>query len=196
MWETDGRRETKTDCYESKVGDRSRGLPQRSLFNSYYNRGIGEGATLFPGLLHFTLEMHPIMLSVKQGGIKYHFLSLWYDSTWDWTLVSRAIGKHSTTILTKNVFFSWPYHTVLSSRPQLALLLLLGGAAVGCYPSEALSMTASWVWLKTHTDSNWLQLSCEHLHILFYNAHDLWSTMWLPPLIYTGASCSEKSLKG
>ena len=35
------------------------------------------------------------MLSVKQGGIKYHFLSLWYDSTWDWTQVSRAIGKHS-----------------------------------------------------------------------------------------------------
>ena len=24
-----------------------------------------------------------IMLSGKQGGIKYHFLSLWYDSTWD-----------------------------------------------------------------------------------------------------------------
>ena len=36
------------------------------------------------------------MLSVKQGGIKYHFLSLWYDSTWDWTLVSQTIGKHST----------------------------------------------------------------------------------------------------
>ena len=34
------------------------------------------------------------MLSVKQEGIKYHFL--WYDMTWDWTLVSRAIGKHST----------------------------------------------------------------------------------------------------
>ena len=33
------------------------------------------------------------MLSVKQGGIKYHFLSIWYDATWDWTLVSRAIGK-------------------------------------------------------------------------------------------------------
>ena len=25
------------------------------------------------------------MLSVKQGGIKYHFLSLWYDMIWDWT---------------------------------------------------------------------------------------------------------------
>ena len=37
------------------------------------------------------------MLSVKQGGIKYHFLSLWYDSTWDWTPVSRPIGEYSTT---------------------------------------------------------------------------------------------------
>ena len=36
------------------------------------------------------------MLSVKQGGIKYHFLSLWYNSTRDWTQVSRAIGEHST----------------------------------------------------------------------------------------------------
>ena len=35
------------------------------------------------------------MLSVKQGSIKYHFLSLWYDATWDWTQVSRAIGEHS-----------------------------------------------------------------------------------------------------
>ena len=35
------------------------------------------------------------MVSVKQGSIKYHFLSLWYNSTCDWTQVSRAIGKHS-----------------------------------------------------------------------------------------------------
>ena len=35
------------------------------------------------------------MPSVKQGGIKYHFLSFWYDSTWDWTQVSWAIGEHS-----------------------------------------------------------------------------------------------------
>ena len=33
------------------------------------------------------------MLSVKQGCIKYHFLSFWYDSTWDWTPVYRTIGK-------------------------------------------------------------------------------------------------------
>ena len=36
------------------------------------------------------------MLGVKQGSIKYHFLSLWYKSTWDWTLVFRAISEHST----------------------------------------------------------------------------------------------------
>ena len=36
------------------------------------------------------------MLSAKQGNIKYHFLSLLCDSTWDWTQVSRAIGEHST----------------------------------------------------------------------------------------------------
>ena len=35
------------------------------------------------------------MLSVKQDSIKYHFLSFWYDSTWDWNQISRAIGEHS-----------------------------------------------------------------------------------------------------
>ena len=33
------------------------------------------------------------MLCVKQGSIKYHFLSLWYDSSWDWTQVSQTIGE-------------------------------------------------------------------------------------------------------
>ena len=36
------------------------------------------------------------MLSVNQGGIKYYFFSIWYDSTWDWTTVSRNIREHST----------------------------------------------------------------------------------------------------
>ena len=75
--------------------DHSGGWPEGSLFDSLLHQGVGEGATPFPGLLHFTLNPYLIMLSVKQGGIKYHFLSLWYDSTWDWTQVSRAIGEHS-----------------------------------------------------------------------------------------------------
>ena len=47
------------------------------------------------GGFHFTLDHDLIMLSVKQGSIKYHFLSLWYDSTCDWTQVFRAIGEYS-----------------------------------------------------------------------------------------------------
>ena len=54
------------------------------------------GCHSFPGLLHFTLDPYLIMLCVKQGDIKYFFLSLWYDSTWDWSPFSWAIGKHST----------------------------------------------------------------------------------------------------
>ena len=34
---------------------------------------VGEGTTPFPGLLHFTLDTYLILLSVKQGSIKYHF---------------------------------------------------------------------------------------------------------------------------
>ena len=35
------------------------------------------------------------MLSIKQGGIKYNFLSLWYDSTRDLTQISRTTGELS-----------------------------------------------------------------------------------------------------
>ena len=52
-----------------------------------------EGAIPFSGLLHFTLVTHFIMLSVKQGGIKYHFFSLWYNSTYDWTLVAGPLAN-------------------------------------------------------------------------------------------------------
>ena len=57
-----------------------------------------EGATPFPGLLHFTFDPYLIVLRAKQYGIKNHFLSLWSDSTWDRTSVSRTIGEHSTQL--------------------------------------------------------------------------------------------------
>ena len=46
------------------------------------------------------------MLSVKQGSIKYHFLSLWYDLTLDSTQVSRAIGEHSNHYANVRYMFS------------------------------------------------------------------------------------------
>ena len=57
----------------SNVGDLSGGWTERSLLE-LLQRGVVESATLFTGLLHFTLDPYPMMLSVKQGGIKYYFL--------------------------------------------------------------------------------------------------------------------------
>ena len=48
--------------------------------------------TPFSGLLHFTLDPYLIMLGAKQGGIKYHFLSLWYDLYYTF-IVSKALCK-------------------------------------------------------------------------------------------------------
>ena len=45
----------------------------KAPFRYLLHQGVGEGATPFPGLLHFTLDPYLIMLSVKQGGIKYLF---------------------------------------------------------------------------------------------------------------------------
>ena len=57
-------------------------------------------APLYPWFVPF------IMVSVKQGGIKYHFFfSLWYDSTWDWTLVSQTSGE--SKILLRRVLEIW-----------------------------------------------------------------------------------------
>ena len=42
----------------------------------------------------FTVDPYLIMLRVKQGDIKYYFLSLWNDTTRDWVVVSRTIGEH------------------------------------------------------------------------------------------------------
>ena len=46
---------------------------RRIPFQWLLHRGLGEDATPFPGLLHFTHDTYLILLSVKQGGIKYHF---------------------------------------------------------------------------------------------------------------------------
>ena len=56
------------------------------------------GSTDIPDPLSPLLPMvhtYLIMLRVKQSGIKFHFLCVWYDSTWDWNLVSKTTGEHS-----------------------------------------------------------------------------------------------------
>ena len=75
--------------------DCSRGWCEDSLFNSYYTKVMGRAPLFFLGLLHFTFDLYLIMLSTKQGDIKYNFLSLWYNLIWDWTPVSWTTGEHS-----------------------------------------------------------------------------------------------------
>ena len=71
------------------------GEPNSPFLIATIHRGVGEGATPFPGLLHLTFDPYLIMLNVKQGGINNYFYSLWYDSTWDWPQVSQAIAEYS-----------------------------------------------------------------------------------------------------
>ena len=63
----------------SKVGDLSRGWSEGSLFNSYCTEKRGWRYSI-PWIAPIYHLPYLIILSVKQGGIKYHFLSLWYDS--------------------------------------------------------------------------------------------------------------------
>ena len=59
----------------------------------------------FPCIAPLILDPYFIMLTVNQGGIKYHFLSLLYNSTWDWTLISIHFTLFSVN-LTWIVLFS------------------------------------------------------------------------------------------
>ena len=42
------------------------------LFSIATTPSVGKGTTPFPGFLYFNLDTYLILLSVKQGGIKYH----------------------------------------------------------------------------------------------------------------------------
>ena len=91
-------------CVCEGVSDRNRRRP----------KGVGEGATPIPGLLKVTLDTYLIMQSVRQGGIKYHFWSFCYDSTWDWTPGSRAIDEHSTHSTNDIEYVHWIHINTLS----------------------------------------------------------------------------------
>ena len=77
------------------------------------------------------------MPSVKQGGIEYHFYSLWYDATWDWPMSpgslanTRPIGPMSRLYIYWSLFnhitlfFSFSLSIFLSLSFTLSLSLSL-----------------------------------------------------------------------
>ena len=58
---------------------------QKAPFSIATTQGCMGGRYTFPWIAQLTLDPYLIILSVKQGDIKYNFLNLWYDSTWNWT---------------------------------------------------------------------------------------------------------------
>ena len=54
----------------------------KTLFSIATTRKL-RGELYFSWNAPLTLDSYLIKLSVKQGGIKYYFLSIWYDSIWD-----------------------------------------------------------------------------------------------------------------
>ena len=57
-----------------------------------------------------------IILSIKQGGIKFHFMSLWLDSTWDWTPISWAFAEHSINKTRGSVIYLYKENLVLKKH--------------------------------------------------------------------------------
>ena len=79
-------------------------------------------------------------------------------------------------ILIHNFFFSWLYHTVLSSRPHLALLLFLGWVGIQLEASAPVEYPAThWhihsLLTQAETDTHMAYISRGHLPISFHNTH-------------------------
>ena len=52
-------------------------MTRRLFFQQVLHRSVGEGASSFLGLLHFTLDLHLIVLSAKQGSYQVPFSESW-----------------------------------------------------------------------------------------------------------------------
>ena len=80
---------------------------QKTPFSIATTPYVGDGATPFPGLVHFILVMELIMLSVKQGCIKYHFKAF--------GMKRPGIGPRSPRLLANSVPV-YEYFCVLRNR--------------------------------------------------------------------------------
>ena len=96
---------------------------QRLPFQYLLHRGVGEDATTFSGVLHFTLDTYLIMMSVKQGSIMYHFLSflVWLDPVFNFdppgrwrTLYHWYISNDISHLFAPIVYSIWPIDRTLS----------------------------------------------------------------------------------
>ena len=99
---------------KGKVGDHRRGGPEGSF---------SIATTPFPLLLHFTLDHYLTTLNVKQGSIKYYFLSLWYKPRSPRPLVTTLLLGQCLGKFSKPLHLA---HCVRLNKTITNLLFILG----------------------------------------------------------------------
>ena len=105
------------------------------------------------------------------------YLSLFLESKLLWYVRQTETERpRQIAILTHN-FFSWTHHSVLSSRPHLALLPLLGWgtqpeASVDCRPQQSTLSDCKLALTQTLTDSNWQVCICIYSFIMPTTSHE------------------------
>ena len=79
----------------------------RAPFSIATTSRFGEGATPFPGLLHFSLDLYLIVLSAKQVGIRYHF--------WVLGITRPGIEPRSPGPLANTLYLlsQWPVYCII-----------------------------------------------------------------------------------
>ena len=138
-------------------------------------------------------------------GYKYVTLTLFHSkgfkSPVGVTETETETEAMETATLTHN-YFSWSYHTVLSSRPHLPLLLLSWGVTqpegccVGHCPSRAPSHPLALSITDQISSDHKVRLTLPISHMGICICHFITPTRFCSimgqlPLIFTGASCAE-----
>ena len=80
--------------YLNKLAEYSRGRPEDSIFKSYYTEVLERALLIFLDCSTYSWSV-PFNSECKARRHQVAFSSFWYNSTWDWTLVSRTSGEHS-----------------------------------------------------------------------------------------------------
>ena len=168
--------------YIYKLADSSRGLPKGPLFKSYYTKVL-ERALLLSLYCSTSLDPYLIMLSVKQGGIKYHFLEslVWLDTVSVYLTHTHALSLSIYLIHTDILSFSISLlHThslyiYISFKHAHIISLSLSLSHTFSIPlslSMSFSLTLSPYHTHTHTHSLTLSLSLSlSLYLSLTHAH-------------------------
>ena len=95
-WNTLRRYKGKVQSNTEKILMQDKEIEENKIENKniFLDLRCRKGRYSFLWIAPLTLDIYLILQSVEQGSIKYLFLSLWYDATWDWTQISQTIGEN------------------------------------------------------------------------------------------------------